>query len=118
MRSIHFSDDDLSAIAHERYFHPDPNVQRKMEVLWLKHHGLTHQDIARLAAVSRSSVQRYLTEFLDGGLEQVRRCPWTGQRSVLDNHRAPWRTTSGNTHPARYGKLKNAFDNARVSAAA
>ena len=87
MRSLSFSNDDLRAIAHERYFHPDPNVQRKMEVLWLKHHGFTHEDIARLAGVSRSSVQRYLTEFLNGGLEQLRRSPWIGQRSVLDNHR-------------------------------
>ena len=87
MRSISFSDDDLAAIAHERYFHPDPHVQRKMEVLWLKHHGLTHADIARLAGAARSSVQRYLTEYLHGGLEQIRRCPWRGQRSALDNHR-------------------------------
>ena len=35
MRSVTFTVDELDAIAHERYFHPDPHVQRKMEVLWL-----------------------------------------------------------------------------------
>src|SRR5438067_5021160 len=88
MRSINFTEDDLRAIAHERYYHPDPHVQRKMEVLWLKHHGQTHQRIATLAGVSRSSVQRYLSEFLRGGLEEVRRCPHAGPTSALEEHRA------------------------------
>jgi transposase len=87
MRSITFSAEDLEAIAHDRYHHPDPRVQRKMEVLWLKHKGLTHEDIADLAGVSRSSVQRYLDEYLEGGLEQTRRCPWTGPPSALNEQR-------------------------------
>src|SRR3954451_4846157 len=88
MRSITFTEADLRAIAEERYLHPDPHVQRKLAVLWLKHHGETHQRIAQLAGVSRSSVQRYLSEFLAGGLEQLRRCPHAGQRSLLEDHRA------------------------------
>jgi transposase len=87
MRSVTFTEDDLRAIAHDRYHHPDPLVQRKMEVLWLKHHGETHERIATLAGVSRSSVQRYLTEFLQGGLDQIRRCPYVGQVSDLEAHR-------------------------------
>lgn len=86
MRSIPFSEDDLATIALERYYHPDPHVQRKMEVLWLKAHGLGHDQIALLAGVSRSSVQRYLNDFLAGGLELIRRCPWTGQHSALEDH--------------------------------
>src|SRR4051795_9413025 len=78
MRSVTFTEDDLRAIAYDRYHHPDPLVQRKMEVLWLKHHGETHERIATLAGVSRSSVPRYLSEFLAGGLEQLRRCPHAG----------------------------------------
>jgi transposase len=87
MRSITFSSADVEAMARDRYHHPDPRVQRKMEVLWLKHKGLTHDDIADLAGVSRSSVQRYLDEYLEGGLEQIRHCPWTGPGSALDEHR-------------------------------
>src|SRR5215470_3254812 len=88
MPRITFTDDDLSAIAFERYYHPEPFVQRKFEVLWLKSQGLAHHDIARLAGVSRASVQRYLREFLTGGLDAIRRYPWRGQRSALDGHRA------------------------------
>src|SRR5262249_193124 len=60
MSRIAFTDDDLSAIAFERYHHPEPFVQRKLEVLWLKSQGLAHHDIARLAGVSRASVHRSL----------------------------------------------------------
>ena len=88
MSRIAFTADDLSAIAFERYHHPEPFVQRKLEVLWLKSQGLAHHDIARLAGVSRASVQRYLGAFLTGGLDAIRRYPWKGQRSALDGHRA------------------------------
>ena len=88
MPRLTFSDDDRSAIAFERYYHPEPFVQRKMEVLWLKSQGLAHNTIARLAGVSRSSVQRHLRQFAQGGLDAIRRFPWKGQRGALDDHRA------------------------------
>ena len=39
MRELTFSVEDLKAVDHDRYHHPHPRVQRKMEVLWLKSHG-------------------------------------------------------------------------------
>jgi transposase len=42
-----------------------------MEVLWLKSHGLGHDDIANLADVSRRTVQRYLNEYREGGLARL-----------------------------------------------
>jgi hypothetical protein len=62
MRELTFSGEDLKAIASDRYHHPHPHVQRKMEVLWLKSHGLPHQQIADLAGVSLRTAQRYLAE--------------------------------------------------------
>src|SRR5262249_16719937 len=79
MRRFTFASQDLDSIRYERYHHPHPRVQQKMEVLWLKSQGFTHEDIARLADVSRRSVQRYLDKFADGGLERRRRLPWKGK---------------------------------------
>jgi transposase len=87
MRATTFSASDLEAIGWERYHHPDPQVQRRMEVLWLKHHGLGHQRIAALAGVSRSSVQRTLRAFRHGGLEQVRRLAYKAPTGALEGHR-------------------------------
>jgi transposase len=86
MREYTFSDEDLKAIDTDRYQHPHPHVQRKMEVLWLKSHALPHQQIADLAGVSLRTVQRYLDEYLQGGLQQVRRCKWRGPKTVLLRH--------------------------------
>jgi len=86
MREFTFSDEDLKAIDTDRYHHPHPHVQRKMEVLWLKRHGLPHQQIANLAGVSLRTVQRYLDEYKEGGLKQVRRCKWRGPETALLQH--------------------------------
>jgi hypothetical protein len=83
MRTFTFSPDILAEIRHDRYHHPHPRVQRKMEVLWLKSRGLTH---AHIAEVSPRFVQRYLDEFAHGGLERVRRLGWQGQACALDGH--------------------------------
>ena len=88
MRAVTFSEADLKTIAFERYHYPDPQVQRKMEVLWLLHQGETHARVATLAGVSRSSVHRYLTDYLEGGLDLIRRCPHQGSVSPLDEHQA------------------------------
>jgi transposase len=86
MRAFTFSDEDLNAIDSDRYHHPHPHIQRKMEVLWLKSHGLPHRQIADLAGVSLRTVQRYLDEYLAGGLALVRRCHWRGPKTVLLRH--------------------------------
>ena len=86
MRAFTFNPDVLAEIRHDRYHHPHPRVQRKMEVLWLKSRGFTHQEIATLADVSPRSVQRYLDAFAAGGLPRIRCLGWQGKHSVLDDH--------------------------------
>lgn len=86
MRSFDFPDEVLAEIRHDRFHHPHPLVQRKMEVLWLKSQGLTHPEIARLADVSLRSVQRYLDDYLEGGLQLVRRLNWPGKANELAGH--------------------------------
>jgi transposase len=86
MRTITFTPEDLRDLAHDRYNYPDPRVQRKMEVLWLKSHGLSHDAIAAYADVSRRTVQRYLDQYLEGGLPRLRRCEGNHPQSILVEH--------------------------------
>jgi hypothetical protein len=51
-------------------------VQRRMEVLWLKAHAEPHKKIAKLAGVSRATVQRTLGVFESGSLTAVRTFDW------------------------------------------
>src|SRR3954452_6536819 len=86
MRNIIFTEDDRRALAHYRFHHPDPRVQRKMEVLWLKSHGLGHDRIGAYADVSRRTVQRYLDEYLEGGLQRLCRGRSSQPRTALIEH--------------------------------
>jgi transposase len=87
MRRFIFTEDTLAEIRHDRFHHPHSHVQRKMEVLWLKANGFTHAQIAKLADSSPRSVQRYLDEFHEGGLDLVRRLKWKGKPNELAEHR-------------------------------
>ena len=87
MREITFSEADVQAIAHDRYHHPDPRVQRHLWVLALKHHGFSHERIATLAGCSRSTVQRALSAYVEGGLERIRQVSVKQSSSELDDHR-------------------------------
>ena len=88
MRMFTFRPEVVAEIRHDRYHHPHPRVQRKMEVLWLKSQGLPHAQIAALADVSPRSVQRYLDEFEQGGLPRLRQLGWQGKHCALDDHQA------------------------------
>ena len=83
-----FSEAVVEAIARDRYRHPDPRVQERMEILWLKSRGEPHARIAELANVSRSTVQRTLRIFAADGLDGIRSFGWKGQPSALTPHRA------------------------------
>ena len=86
MRRFEFTEEQRQAIGHERFYHPDPSVQRRMEILWLKLHGETHERIAVLTDTSRRTVQRVLDLFWDGGLEAVRQFQWHRPTSELTTH--------------------------------
>ena len=48
-----FSPKDLKVLAHQRFEHPDPRVQQRMEVLWLISQKVTQHQAAKLACVFR-----------------------------------------------------------------
>lgn len=88
MASLSFSDEDRKAFHKERFEHPHPRVQQRMEVLWLISQGLVYQEVARLAGVSEATVDRYVAIYRHGGLEGLRELKWVSPTSQLMEHRA------------------------------
>jgi len=86
MIRINFTAEERQAIQYERFHYPDPRIQIKMEVLWLKSRGLDHIQIANLAGVSTRTVQRHLNEYQQGGLERLKQDRYVGPTSVLEQH--------------------------------
>jgi transposase len=107
MRIITSSADARRASAHDRSHHPDPRARRKMEVLWLKSHGLNHDDIAASADVSRRTVRRSLDEDIEGGLERLRRSRWHPPRTAPVVHEVSLEE-SFLEHPPRSAKQARA----------
>jgi transposase len=88
MVRLTFSPEDQAALGQERFNHPHPRVQQRMEVLWLISQGLVYAEAARLAGVSPATGDRYVTAYRQGGLEGLRAMKWgRANRSELLNHR-------------------------------
>ncbi len=68
---------------YERYRHPVPLVQRRMEVLWLKSHGLPHEQLAKLGGITENTVREYFRLYEEGGLEKLKEVKWEGPQSKL-----------------------------------
>ena len=86
MLKIEFSEQDLETIDKERFNHPIPRVQRRMEVLWLKSQGIPHKQIAKLAGVCDSAVTKYLRLYQNGGLDEVKKTNFYQPKSELAKH--------------------------------
>lgn len=87
MRRFIFTEEVQQALAKERYHHPDPRVQQRMEIVLLKSKAETHERIAELAGTSRRTVQRVLNVFEKDGLDGLRKFHWKGPSSALTPHR-------------------------------
>jgi transposase len=82
-----FSEDDVRALSAERYSHPDPRVQQRLEVLWLISQGETQVRAGQLAGVSKATVERYVAIFRSKGVVGLREFQWVKPVSVLEAHR-------------------------------
>ncbi len=79
-----FTPEIQDVLNYERYHHPVPLVQRRMEALWLKSHGLPHTQIAELVGVSENTVRDYFGRYAAGGVEKLKELNWYQPGSVLD----------------------------------
>jgi transposase len=85
---LEFTPAILEELNYERFHHPLPMVQRRMEVLWLKSHGLPHGQIARLVNISENTLRDYLQLYQDGGVARLKEVAIQGPDSVLQEHYA------------------------------
>jgi len=88
MIKVEFSEEAKAELAYQRYNHPHPFVQRKMEALWLKSQELSHRDICRITGVCYTTLETYFKEYNEGGVEALKSLPFYRPRSDLDEHAA------------------------------
>ena len=88
MIRLEFSPEAIEKIRHEKKYHPHPYVRQKMEALYLKSQGMPHNQICQLVGIGgRATLVRYLREYENGGLDEVRKLKFRRPESVLALYR-------------------------------
>jgi transposase len=86
MIDLQFTEEEKQALHYERFHHPHPRVQRKMEALWLKSQGESHQHIAQLTGLTPNMITRYLKDYKAGGIEKLKEISFYQPTSELVKH--------------------------------
>jgi transposase len=84
MLQIAFSDHEIEQLRYERYHHPHPRVQQKMEALLLK--SLPHQVIAACVGVCENTLLAYFRAYQDGGIDALKQTHFYRPSSALELH--------------------------------
>ncbi len=87
MIRIEFSEDDIKKLQYERYHHPHPKVQIKMEAVYLKSKNVAHKEICRIMGISKNTLIRYLREYKDGGIDRLKELKFYQPQSILIDHK-------------------------------
>jgi transposase len=100
MIEIEFSAETIKTLDYERYNYPDPRVQRKLQVVWLKSQKLPNRQIGHLAGVTPNTVTKYLREYQQGGIEQLKIIGVPQPKSLLEAHKETLETYFAANPPA------------------
>lgn len=86
MLTIEFSEAEVKALHYERYHHPHPRVQRKMDALYLKSQHLPHHQICQLTGITGNTLRHYLRAYEAGGIDALKVFCAQPARSALRAH--------------------------------
>lgn len=84
--NIEFSQEEIETLNRERYHHPQPQVRKKMEVLYLKSQQFQHQQIRRICDISKTTLSKYLKQYQADGIEGLKQRHYQGQPSQLHQY--------------------------------
>ena len=83
---LEFTSEVLNELNYQRYRHPSPLVQRRMEALWLKAHALPHAQIAELVDIAENTLRDYFELYQQGGVEKLKELHYYRPESELTAH--------------------------------
>ena len=110
MIHIDFSKEAIDALDYERYHHPHPKVQKKMEVLYLKSQDVKHKEIIRLCRISKKTLTNYLHQYKLEGIEGLKKLNYRGQPSELWEHVSSIEEYFRKHPPANAGEAQAAIE--------
>ena len=100
MLHIEFTEEQINELRSERYNHPHPRVQRKMEALLLKSQGLSHGKIGEIVGVCQDTLREYFGQYQEGGIEALKAINFYRPESDLATHKGTIEEEFRNNPPA------------------
>lgn len=86
MWQMEFTEEAREALRYERFHHPHPRVQQRMEAVLLKSHDLPHAQIASIVDIDENTLRCYLEAYQAGGIEKLKEVNWPGAPNELAAH--------------------------------
>jgi transposase len=87
MLHLTFTPEEIEELHYQRYHHPHPRVQMKMEALLLKAKGLPHHQITSCVGICENTLRTYLKQYQTGGIEALKVLQFHRPTSELQAHR-------------------------------
>jgi transposase len=88
MIRLSLTEEASKELEDQRYHHPHPRVQKKMEVVLLKARGLSTQQVAHCVGICENTVRSYLREYERGGVEALKEVRFRKPESELQAHQS------------------------------
>lgn len=87
MRRITFTVGEINRLKKERITHPDPRIRRKIDAIFLKSQGISHQKIGEMLDIAQSTLRTYFDQYESGGIEALKVFNYHRKPSPLEKHR-------------------------------
>lgn len=100
MVRINFTEEEVRQLRKERFNHPHPRVQLRMDALLLKSQGLEHRKICKILGVCHDTLTGYLREYQSGGIEALKKLNSYRPKSKLEDYRETLEEEFKNNPPA------------------
>ena len=81
-----FTPEEITELRYQRYNHPVPLVQRRMETLLLKACGLAHEQIEEIVGIAGNTMREYFDLYQQGGVEKLKEVNYRQPESELVKH--------------------------------
>jgi len=76
----------MQELRKNRFLNPDPEVQRRAEIVLLNAHGVPHAKISEILDCHRNTITNVLHRYKNGGIPGLVSTPRLGRRSELTPH--------------------------------
>ena len=86
MINVTIKEEDKLVFAKERYEHPHPRVNQRMDVLHLKAKGYSNKDICYIADICHNTLLSYLKMYNTGGVDKLREIKFNRPKSEMKKY--------------------------------